>query len=480
MPLSTRLTYWIPALLASALGTWILYDAHPGINWGLWVATTSIGLIACRLLTHAPLRNHTMVLLGWATMLAFAQSFTGVPVHAPLIIASVAILLGLAVTTLDDSASGIGLPSVAQVPFTALSRVARQSAMELLAIPANARSLRNRPALRGALFAIPIVLLLAALLSRADPLLDSVRTTLLGWLDHWELDGHVIFFIVLAAITVGAYGLASHDRKQLPPLIGEVPPPFRITATETRVILGSVNVVLWIFVLLQLFSLTRNPGGTAGTGFTYAEYARRGFAELSVAAAIVLGVILFTEVFRVPGPNSGKPRFDLTAILAVELILASAFHRVLLYEAAYGYTTDRLIAQAYMLVLACAFIALAWDLSRGGISAAFGRRGMALTLTALTVFTYWNYESWVVRENLERARNGGRLDLVYLESLSLAAVPALIEGRSRMTASQSADLDDNLRCRKVADAPHWYEWNLRRENARAALAPFAGKCSRGD
>lgn len=473
----TRLTLWIPALLAAALGTYLLYNALPGLNWGIWVAATSAGLILTRITAAKPVRAHTLVLLGWATALAFAASVTAVEPHAPLIIATVAILLGVTVTTLDDSSLGITLQSVAQVPFTAVSRVAKQSGEEIVALPTNARGLGRKRQLIGFLVAIPIVLILVALLSTADPVLDSVRDALLGWMDNWTIDGHVILFIVLSVITLGAYGLAAGERKQLSPPLAGSPPPFSFRRADSKIILGSVNAVLWAFVVVQVFSLVRNPAGSAGTGLTYAEYARRGFAELSIAAAVVLGVILLIEVFRGAENATSRRHLELGAIFAVELILASAFRRVLLYEAAYGYTTDRLIAQLYMVVLACAFLLLAWDLSRGAVSAAFGRRGMILTLGAITAFLYWNYEGWVVRENFERASNGAELDLKYLNRLSMNAVPALIEGRQKLPADQRAALDEGLRCRKVAKASHWYEWNYRLEQARIALANLGGSCA---
>ena len=93
-----------------------------------------------------------------------------------------AILLGLAVTTLDDFASGITLPAVVRTPFAAVARVALSFLSELVAVPRSVGGLRTRPATRGVLLAIPVVLILAALLSRADPILDSVRETMFGWL----------------------------------------------------------------------------------------------------------------------------------------------------------------------------------------------------------------------------------------------------------------------------------------------------------
>ena len=476
---NTRTSLWIAALLGAAIGTYVLYEANPGINWGIWVTATAAGLLAVRSFAGKPVRKHTLVLLGWAIVLAWAASITVADAHAPLIVVTVAILLGLTVITLDDSTDAISLPAVAQVPFAAVARVARQSASEIIALPQNIRGLRSRPALRGLIIAIPVALVLIVLLSKADPVLDQVRESLLGWLDNWTLDGHVVLFAVLAFITLGAYGLAAASRDQLAPSAPDKSFNGAFGRTESRVILGTVNAVLWIFVLLQLFSFTRDPGGAAGSGLTYAEYARRGFAELSVAAAIVLGVILLIEVFRKTDEPGEKRTLELSAIFAVILVLASAFRRVLLYEAAYGYTTDRLIAQVYMIVLGAAFIFLAWDLSRGAVSRAFGRRGMMLTLAAITAFTYWNYEGWIVRENLERARAGSELDINYLTSLSLAAVPALVEGRSQLNPADRAVLDKKLACTRIPEAADWYEWNYRMEKARKALAAFSGRCPPG-
>lgn len=472
---SVRSSYRLLAVAAAALGTYLLYDAHPGINWGIWTAFTALGLLASRAVGGRRIERHTWILLGWAALIAFGQAVTAVDVQSPMILASVAILLGLSVITLDDTADGISLPGVAQVPFVATGRVLAQAGREVISMPANVRGLRNSPRLRGALLAIPLVIVLAMLLSTADPLLDTARGTLFSWLDNWELDGRVIFFAFLFVIAVGAYALGAGSSGQRAFRFDVGGTPFTLGDTELKILLGAMNVLLWIFVALQIVSLTRNPGGTAGTGITYAEYARRGFAELCVASAIVLGVILFADVFRSATSDTGTRKYDIAAIIAVELILASAFRRVLLYEAAYGYTTDRLIAQAYMIVLGLSFVALAMDLRRGRVSSSFGRHGMTLTLAALTVFTYWNYESWLVRKNLERPATD-RHDIAYLTTLSPAAVPALMAARPHLAPAQRNELDARLRCMKVPGMQHWYEWNLRREQARAALGSITGPC----
>ena len=58
-------------------------------------------------------------------------------------------------------------------------------------------------------------------------------------------------------------------------------------------------------------------------------------------------------------------------------LLGSAFNRVLLYEDAYGFTTARLYAQSYMLVVALALIALGLELRNQVSPSRFFRRTFA-------------------------------------------------------------------------------------------------------
>lgn len=474
---TSRQTFWLAALAVAALGSWILYDAPPALNWGVWTAAAALGLITSRIRGDRKIEPNWLILLALATLVAFAQSITSVQGHSPIILGLVLILLGLAVITLDDSADALTLPTVVQVPFAAVKRVLLQAASELLQLPEYARPSRSKPLLRGLLITLPVVLLLGALLSSADPLLNTARETMFGWMNGWRLNGRFVFLVVLTVITIGAFALAAGAREQHAPRVADVLPPFLITSSEIRMLLGSVNGLLWLFLGMQLIGLTLDPGAMTGSGITYAEYARRGFAELSIAAAIVLGVILFTETFS--QNESRSHRLDLGAIAAVVIILGLAFRRVLLYENAYGFTSDRIFAQAYMLVLGAAFLTLAWDLSRGAVSPSFGRRGMTMTLAAVITCLVWNYEGWVARKNLQRVQSSAPLDLAYLKQLSPAAIPTLVAGLNRIPQPDRPAFAESLRCTKIPAIKHWYEWNFRREQARSALAKLGGSCRLG-
>jgi hypothetical protein len=229
-------------------------------------------------------------------------------------------------------------------------------------------------------------------------------------------------------------------------------------------VLWSAAIVLWLFVLLQLSYLIQSPPVAINSGITFAEYARSGFGELSIAATIVGVIILVLEYAR-PVDTSEKDRkiltrLELGLLFALELILLSAFRRVVLYEQAYGFTTARLFAQTYMVVMALALLALAFEVVRGSISVNFGRRVAVIALGAFTVLAFWNHEAWIVDKNIDRGIQTGKFDLAYARRLSDDAVPTLINRRRELGQSVAADVEAAVLCEPAARTTRrWFEWN---------------------
>jgi len=88
---------WAGAIASALLGAWIVFDANPGINWGLWVASASLSVVIARRFSRLPVEKPTLILLGWATLLAFAPSITASVSIRALVFLSAGMLLGLAV-----------------------------------------------------------------------------------------------------------------------------------------------------------------------------------------------------------------------------------------------------------------------------------------------------------------------------------------------------------------------------------------------
>jgi hypothetical protein len=453
---------WTAALLTSAVGAAFLFSAEAGINWPIWVAAASLSVIASRIVGGKPIEPPLAILLTWATLLSlgFAVSDTD---SRGFIVLSDAMLLGLAIVSIGSVSWGaLSAKLLATVPFLAPFRVWRASAYQVADAPRSASSSRSRSLIKGALFSAPLVIVLFVLLGNADPIIRWGTDRIAGWLPDWSFPPRMLFFLFLLSLTLGANSIASRQAEPDLPRLRGVNKALTIGLTEQRMMLWSAAIVLWLFVVLQVTYLVQPPPAALNSGVTFAEFARRGFGELSIAATIVGAIVLVLEYTR-PADTSEHDRgilfkLEVGLLVALELILFSAFRRVVLYEQAFGFTTSRLVAQAYMIVMCLALVALGIELARGGISIAFGRRVAEIALGVLTIFVLWNHEAWVVNKNIDRAVETGKFDFDYARRLS-DAVPTLIARRRELGPAHAANIEGAVICAPGIKERRWFEWN---------------------
>src|SRR5919206_568124 len=122
----------------------------------------------------------------------------------------------------------------------------------------------------------------------------------------------------------------------------------RIGIVEIGIVLALVDLLFLAFVVVQFRYLF---GGRAlveaRTHLTYAEYARHGFFELVVVAALVLPLLLLADwALRRERRRDHRIFAVLAATLVVLLlaVVASAFERLRLYQQVYGLTELRVYA----------------------------------------------------------------------------------------------------------------------------------------
>src|SRR5215212_5618884 len=81
---------WGAAIALAALGAWIMYDALPGINWGLWTATAALGML---LFLRTSLSRAIALPATAAIVIAFGAAVTADEFIDVLIVLSVVVLL---------------------------------------------------------------------------------------------------------------------------------------------------------------------------------------------------------------------------------------------------------------------------------------------------------------------------------------------------------------------------------------------------
>jgi hypothetical protein len=471
---------WTLAAVAGALGAVVLYDAQPGINWGLWTIVTLAGLLVYRRPDRQTVRTVALP-IGFAVVLANGASVTTTEILLAAIVAIVASLMALAVLLANEHRTSLdyGPVDIITAPIRAFVSTARGAISSVFLTVESIGSARERPALRGALIAAPVVFVLALLFADADPLLARGRDAVYGMFSDWSGLPRVVFGLLLALFVAGAYAATRAMRAASVPSALTPGSAVRVGLTERRIVLSSAAAVSWLFVLLQLSYLFGASPAIAGSGVTFAEYAHRGFGELTVAATIAaLLIIAAHDNVRTDDDREARNAITwpaLALLAAIVCILVSAFHRIMLYEGAYGYTTPRVYGQAYMLLALAVLLVLVWHVWRSFDLRALARQIMTVALATLTFLVFWNGDAWVARANLDRYARTGKIDIPYLtRGLSLDAYPTLVQALPNIAQPERAQLatalaKEYVRHHDLRATPSWYEWNVRRARARSLV-----------
>jgi hypothetical protein len=292
---------------------------------------------------------------------------------------------------------------------------------------------QTRAIARGIVLATPLVVVFGALLATADAVFARLVVEELH-LDPGTLVSHVLLTAVLGWVAVGYLSGSLTPREQGAEAGAR---PLLLGITEVGVVLGVLNVLFLSFVLIQLRYLF---GGAAlvevTPGLTYADYARQGFFELVLVAALVIPLLLAADAVLERRRRAHEIAFRVLAGGQVVLLLAitaSAFERMRLYQSAYGLTEQRLYVTAVLALVAFVLVWFAGTVLRGRREHfAFGACSAALlTIAALHVA---NPDALIARTNLTRqlaAATAGTpgersFDAQYALLLSADAVPVLL------------------------------------------------------
>lgn len=484
----------------------LFYGKLPGISLLIF----SLGLLgALGMALHAEgaraLRANLWlpVLLLFFAAMGFVRAngfLTFLNICAMLMLASL-----LAIHLTRGPAAGGGVIPLAWAPVQAFGlslwrgggAVAQATRQDLGAARGSAR--RVAPAIvRGLLIALPVVVIFGALLASADLIFaDLLQRVLdqdiLDALLRWGWRGVLILavgFLVLGGL---AYAVGRPEPERESKVVLPVVPRF-LGFLESAIVINAVNVLFALFVLIQLPYLFGGQLNIAEGGFTYAEYARRGFGELVAVSVLVLGMLLALNAITQRAGRQGLA-FNISSTILVALtcvMLVSAFKRLLLYENFYGFTEMRLYPHVFMVwlgLLLVWFVATSWvrpdRFAIGLLIAAFG---FVATLDLL------NPEAFIVRQNFARYQQQGesafshrdptaaydpdetaRIDASYLAQFSDDAVPALIGIVDRLPDAERQVVDARLLTlgRQRYQHTEWQRWqsfHLARWNAYRWLA----------
>lgn len=310
------------------------------------------------------------------------------------------------------------------------------------------------PVLRGMLLAVPIVTVFAALLAMADPIFSDRLNNVLRIIDLRRLPEYLVRLILISWMAYLFAGSLLHTLLPNTPASkneGSLSISRFLGWIESVIILGSVIVLFSSFVIVQFQYFFGGQTNINAEGYTYAEYARRGFFELvSVAVLSLMLVLSLGAVAKRELPGQFKIFTALSAFMVanVGVMLVSAFMRLQLYEDAYGFTRLRTYTHLFIpwlgVVLLVSIVLQAVRREKYFITAALvAAAGFTLTVGVA------NVDGFIARQNIQRANLGAELDGIYLVNLSDDALPDLVSSfSSPVTRSAVRDeLGAVLACR---------------------------------
>jgi len=334
--------------------------------------------------------------------------------------------------------------------------------------------------MRGLAIAVPIVLCFGSLLASGDVVFNQ---KLDDFFDSEKILENIqrLFLILLFAYAMTGVFLHSafqsmdervtQEKKSfLKPFLG---------FTESAVVLGSVMSLFLLFVIVQFRYFFGGETNIGVEGYSYSQYARRGFNELVSVAffSLVMLIVLSTVTRRGnEAQRRGYSALSVAVVLLVLVILVSAFQRISLAIGWHGYSRLRLYPRIFLVWLGLLLIAVVMleILQRERyfmISTVLSAIGFAASLTL------FNVDAAIVKLNVYRSWHGRNLNVPHLASLSTDAVPALAKDflSPALPTSTHEGVGAILACYKYTeDTPHvseddWRSFNLSSWQAHQAL-----------
>ena len=434
-------TLLLTALLIGIAWDILFWQKTPGISFPIFIMVClTSGYLILRSENHRPSRRTYLLFL---LLLLFS---VGTCVRKDLLTTFLNVLLALfsifiLATTYKSGAwisfrvfdyvknTLVGLGNMVTLPWKYLSGLRSKQGTE--------QKEKNRELLwqiiRGFLLAVPILAVFTLLLSSADLVFEQhvqkiVSSFKIEKLSEYLVRGILIFFVATFFIgIIQTAALRSHkpnqsnlDKPAISPFLG---------FTEGAIVLGSMIVLFTTFVIIQFRYFFSGQMNISFAGFTYAEYARRGFTELiavAVFSLLLVQSLRTTLIFKKDKQRRYFAGLAAGLVLLVLVILASSFQRLSLYESAYGFTSLRTYSHVFIIWLGLLLIGTivleVLNKPRFFANAALlAIIGFSLSLNLL------NVDAFIVHHNIKRANTAAELDMHYLSNLSSDAVPALVE-----------------------------------------------------
>ena len=355
--------FWFTVILLGWAFDFLFWNKPAGVNFFIYVSLcliTGIFLLKADGLRLAPRSSLLLLPILFLSAMTF---FRQEPMTVFLSVAMTIFLMGVfTITYLGGQWTLFGLTDYLFGYLTLLGSMLARPLGFMAEVKREQPSLNEKrtstvwPVLRGVVIALPVIAIFASLLSSADPIFAE---RFKKFTDIFQIDNLPEYIFRLVYILIFAYAIAGtflHAAQKSNEPFEEKPrfAPF-LGFTESTIVLGSVVILFAVFVVIQFQYFFGGQANINIEGYTFAEYARKGFGELVAVAFFSLLLLLGLGAITRRETEAQRRTFSGLGVGLVGLVLVmlvSAFQRLMLYETAYGFSRLRAYTHVFMIWLA--------------------------------------------------------------------------------------------------------------------------------
>jgi hypothetical protein len=338
---------------------------------------------------------------------------------------------------------------------------------------------KNLHILKGVLMAIPLIFVFTLLFASADLVFQTFLNNLFAFkvidlINASERLINIVFFsiVFIGVLTFISYAVrTSQKQEETETVIDDK------KHIEINIMLSFVALLFLIFIVVQIGYLFGGEQMILSGGHTYADYATRGFQELSIIALIVF--VLFWKIdhylYAHKKPSNSLAYKWLASLIVcfTILILFSAFHRLWLYETTYGYTETRFYGYVFIIILGFSLIITLYKILEFFKEWHFLISILSLYGLALLVCNIISPESFIAESNTIKTYRGSlRMDSSYIGGRSEDAVDNMLKTYNTLALDKKKDMNLQF-CNMIARLKKeysWQEWNYSRLHAWEVLS----------
>lgn len=285
-------------------------------------------------------------------------------------------------------------------------------------------SATKRGIIKGLFISLPLLVVILTLLTSADMIFSyyiSNLTSMFKDINIGKIISHGLAILIVFIYLFGYMWSFKYDyfKEQ-----NAKESSRRWESSTLITVIAMLNLVYLIFTIIQFSYLYGGGENSLPQGFTYSEYARKGFFELVAVTVINFAVVLSSMSFI---KRENQIATCIVNVLLTVLIiftfnmLYSAHFKMSLYEGSYGYTYLRVFVHYFMGLLVLLLTAALTGIWKRNFPVA-----KSMIITALVMYillNYLNVDGFIARKNIERYKNGASIDIAYLTHLSFDALP---------------------------------------------------------